>query len=240
MKNIFKIHFLFYVVAFVCFITGFFKKFIIFTSIILVHEFGHFISAVLFHWKIDKVVILPFGGITIFKEHIDKPLLQELLIAVSGPLFQILFLILFKNNIDFFNYNIAILLFNLLPIYPLDGSRILNVIFNKFISFKHSHILSIIISIFFVMVIIFFIFNFPNVLFVFIILFIILEVFKEIVKHKYYFNKFLLERYLYSFQFKNTKNIKKISQMKKQTKHIFKIGNKYYTEREIIRKTFDK
>ena len=36
------------------------------------------------------------------------------------------------------------------------------------------------------------------------------------------------------------KNISKITQMKKQTKHIFKVGKMYYTEREIIRKIFDK
>lgn len=231
---------MFYAVGFVCFITGFFKNFIIFTSIILIHELGHFLTALFFKWNIDKVIILPFGGITIFKEHLDKPLLQELLIALAGPLFQIIFLIVFKNNVIFINYNIAILLFNLLPIYPLDGSRILNVILNKFISFKYSHIVSLVISYIFIILILFMAISFSNALFIFIMMFIILEVFKETIKHKYYFNKFLLERYLYNFNFKKIKNISKITQMKKQTKHIFKVGKMYYTEREIIRKIFDK
>jgi len=240
MKNIFKIHPFFYVVGFICFVTGFFKNFIIFTSIILIHEFGHFLVALLFKWKIDKVIILPFGGITIFKEHLDKPLFQEFLIAIAGPLFQFIFFVLFKGNQNFINYNIAILFFNLLPIYPLDGSRILNVIFNKFISFKYSHILSIIVSYIFVFLIIIFTFKLTNTLFLFIILFIFLEIFKETIKHKYYFNKFLLERYLYDFEFKKKKNVSCVKQMKKQTRHIFKIDGTYYTEREIIRKTFDK
>ena len=146
-KNIFKIHILYYVVAFISFLTGNFKNFIIFSSIIIVHETGHIIGAWLFKWKIDRVILLPFGGITIFNEHIDKPLKQELIIAFLGPLFQVIFYLIFKNNNVFNNYNIAILLFNLLPIHPLDGSKILNVFFNEFISFKNSHLSTIISSV---------------------------------------------------------------------------------------------
>ena len=68
----------------------------------------------------------------------------------------------------------------------------------------------------------------------------LVELFKEIIKHKYYFNKFLLERYLNNFNYKKHKVIKNINSMKKQTKHIFNINNKFYTEKEIIRKVFDK
>ena len=76
-KNIFKIHPLFYLTAFICVITANFKNFIIFSSIIIVHELGHIIGAIIFKWKIDKVILLPFGGITIFQENIDKSLKEE-------------------------------------------------------------------------------------------------------------------------------------------------------------------
>ena len=71
-------------------------------------------------------------------------------------------------------------------------------------------------------------------------LFIVLEIIKEINKHNYYFNRFLLERYLYNNEYSKNKIIDNIKKMKKQTKHIFKINNKYFTEREIIRNLFDK
>lgn len=206
----------------------------------MIHELAHTVAAIILKWKIDKMILLPFGGITIFKERIDKPLIEEFLIAISGPMIQLIYFIMFKENAQFANYNIAILLFNLLPIYPLDGSRIMNIIFNKFISFKFSHILSIILSYIFILTIMLFYIKDFNILFIFIMLFILLEVFKETIKHKYYFNKFLLERYLHNQKFKKTKKVNKLTQMKKQTKHIFKIDNIYYTEREIIRKTFDK
>jgi len=239
-KIIFKIHPLFYLVALVCFLTGWFKNFVIFSSIICVHELGHFFFAICFKWRIEKILLLPFGGITIFNEKIDKPLLEEFFIALGGPIFQFIYFCIFKDNTVFFTYNMAILIFNLLPIYPLDGSRILNIFFNILIPFKMSHLLSIIISyISFSLLFIYFLLE-RNILFLFIILFVLLEIFKETIKHNYYFSRFLLERYMYNCIFKKEKVINHISKMKKQTRHIFNIGNNYYTEREIIRKLFDK
>ena len=232
-KNIFKIHVFFYIIAFICFITGNFQNFIIFSSIIIVHELGHIIGALIFKWKIEKIILLPFGGITIFNENIDKPLKEEFIIAILGPLFQLMFYLLYKDNLIFNYYNLAILLFNLLPIYPLDGSKIFNVLFNLFLPYKLSHILSIILSFIFITLIISYKIDISLIL-----IFIIIELFKEIFKHKYYFNKFLLERYLYDYNYKKHKVIKKITNMKKQTKHIFKINNKFYTEKEIIQKNF--
>ena len=237
-KNIFKIHVLYYVVALVSFLTGNFKNFIIFSAIIIVHETGHIVGAWIFKWKIDKVILLPFGGITIFKENIDKSLKQELIIALLGPLFQILFYLIFKDNATFNHYNMAILLFNLLPIYPLDGSKILNIFFNELVSFKKSHILTIVVS---EITLFFLLFKTRiNLLLLLILFFLIVEIIKEIVKHKYYFNRFLLERYLYNYNYKKRKTITKLTQMKKQTKHLFKIGNIYHSEKEVIKKLFDK
>ena len=237
-KNIFKTHPLFYLTAFICVITANFKNFIIFSSIIIVHELGHIIGAIIFKWKIDKVILLPFGGITIFQENIDKSLKEEFIIAILGPLLQLVFYFLYSDNPTFNQYNLTILLFNLLPIYPLDGSKIVNILFNEFISFKRSHILTIITSFITLLVVILSVKY--NLLLYLILLFIVLEIIKEINKHNYYFNRFLLERYLYNNEYSKNKIIDNIKKMKKQTKHIFKINNKYFTEREIIRNLFDK
>lgn len=237
-KNIFKIHPLSYLTAFICVITANFKNFIIFSSIIIVHELGHIIGAIIFKWKIDRVILLPFGGITIFQENIDKSLKEEFIIAILGPLLQLVFYFLYSGNSIFNQYNLIILLFNLLPIYPLDGSKIVNILFNEFISFKRSHILTIITSFITLLVVILSIKY--NLLLYLILLFIVLEIIKEINKHNYYFNRFLLERYLYNNEYSKNKIIDNIKKMKKQTKHIFKINNKYFTEREIIRNLFDK
>ena len=134
MKITFKIHFLFFISAFICAITGLFKDFIMITSLILFHELGHIFFAILFRWKIEKVIIFPFGGLTVFNQKINSSLKEEFFIAIAGPIFQILFFILINDqNILFKHYHTLILLFNLLPVYPLDGSKILNIIYKSHI-----------------------------------------------------------------------------------------------------------
>ena len=234
----FKIHPLFYLTSFICFITGNFKDFVIFTSIIIIHELGHIVGALICNWNIEKVILLPFGGITIFKEHLNKSLKQELLITILGPSFQLIFYFLYKNNPNFSNFNNLILFFNLLPIYPLDGSKIINILLNRLFSFKFSHKMTIFISIITLIILILLGIKY-NLLIILILIFLIIELIKEIYKHKYYFNKFLLERYLYNFKFKRNKIIKNINQMKKETKHILYVDKKYCTEKEILMKMFD-
>lgn len=230
-----KIHPLFYFVAVICILTGFFKYFIFLFIIILIHELGHILTALFFDWNIKKIVILPFGGITIFEDKINRSMAEEFLIAIMGPMFQ-LFLFFIKNKL-FFSINLFILLFNLIPIFPLDGSKILNVGLNYLFPFKKSHIISIIISLTNIITIILLL-KF-NLVLITIFLFLILKTFKEIKYHSYLFNKFLFERYLYNFDFKKSKIIKNEYQMKRDYKHLFFIQNRYQTEKQYLSNLFD-
>ena len=230
-----KIHPLFYVVAVITIMTGFFKGFSYIMTIVLVHEIGHILMSAYFRWNISKIVILPFGGITIFNEKINKPLKEELLIALSGPLLQVI-VFSFNSNPLILKYHYFLLAFNLLPIIPLDGSKILNLLFNYFISFKKSHYLTIFISF---VLIIFFMFLKFNLVVLIVLLFLIIKVVSEYFNHSNIFNKFLMERYLNKFDFKKRKTIKNINDMCKDYKHLFYIENKYQTEDEILQKRFD-
>ena len=136
----------YYLTAFICMVTGNFKVFLFFSCIIIVHEFGHVVAAIYYKWKIEKIILLPFGALTVFSEKINRPLKEEFIILIFGPLFQIVFTIFFINDRNIVNYSNLILMFNLLPIYPLDGSKLLNIILNKLISFKKSHLITIYIS----------------------------------------------------------------------------------------------
>ena len=235
MKITFKVHPFFYIFAFICIITGYFKNFLIISFIIIFHETGHIIASILFNWKIDRVILLPFGGITIFNELINRPLKEEFIIAIMGPLFQsILFLI--DNNL-FRTYNLYLFIFNLIPIIPLDGSKILNIFLNKFLPFKMSHIVSIIIS-FISLSLIFFI-KFNLIIYIALII-LFIKRFKELIDHNYLFNKFLLERYMNNFKFYKTKIVSDKIYMKRDYKHLFKINNKYIEESVFLLKLFDK
>jgi stage IV sporulation protein FB len=243
MKIIFKIHPLYYVVALITIFTGLFKDFIYVTLLIFIHEIGHISGAIYYKWKIKKVVILPFGGITIFNELINKSLKEEFVILILGPIFQILFyFILCLLNIEsnlITSYHYSLLIFNFIPIIPLDGSKLLNILLNKLFSFKLSHILTIIISLIsftylFIRTIIL-----KNLILFIIIFFLLLKIIKELKLHRYIFNKFLFERYNYNLNFKKTKKIKglKLFKMKKDYKHLFYL-NTYITEKDVLKKYF--
>lgn len=190
--------------------------------------------ALIYGWKIEKVLLLPFGALTIFNEDLNRPLKEEFLILIMGPIFQIIFNVFHYND-----YSNLILFFNLLPIYPLDGSKLLNVILNKFISFKKSHLITVYISF---LCILFLIVKWQfNLVFLLIIGFILKKVIYEYQNHENIFNRFLLERYMKNFKFKKIKKIHSLNvqKMHRDDRHLFYDGQKYITERERLRKRFD-
>jgi len=155
MKNILNkiyIHPFFLLTLFIFVSIGYFRFIMYFMILILIHELGHIAISLIFKWNIDKIIILPFGGLTKYNEIINKPLIEEFLISISGIIFQIIFYLLIKNYISYNdyvilkNYNYAILFFNLLPIYPLDGGRLFNMLFSLVFPYKKSLYLSIYLS----------------------------------------------------------------------------------------------
>ena len=244
MKNILNkiyIHPIFILTLFIFISIGYFRFICYFMMLIIIHELGHILISLVFKWNIDKIIILPFGGLTKYNEIINRPLIEEFLIAISGILFQMIFYILIKNNIDYkyFSFiNYFIIIFNLLPIYPLDGSKILNIFFNKITSYKNSLNLTIIISYIFIIIFSFIFFN-VNKIITFILVFLFLEVNKLYKERNALFNKFLLERHLNDFKFKRKKTINNVYKMKKDYRHLFYIDGKYLTENFFLKKMFD-
>lgn len=244
MKNILNkiyIHPLFIMTLFLFVSIGYFRFLIYFMLLILIHELGHIIVSLLFKWNIDKIIILPFGGLTKYNEMINRPLIEEFLIAISGIIFQFLFYLSVKDFIDYeyFSFiNYFIILFNLIPIYPLDGSKILNIFFNIITSFKNSLSLTIIISYIFIIIFSLLFFNINKII-AFVLIFLMLEVNKLYKGRKELFNKFLLERYLNEFKFKKKKTINNVDKMKKDYRHLFYIDGRYLTENYFLKKMFD-
>lgn len=195
-----------------------------------------------YHWKIEKVIILPFGALTIFHEDLNKKIKEEFWIVIMGPLFQIIFTLiiyLFYGVNDFIYYSLIILGFNLLPIFPLDGSKILNLFFNKVTGFKTSHLLLIMVSILSIFVLLWQA-SF-SLIFILIILFLIIRIFSEVKDHESLFNRFLLERYLKKYHFSKILKINSMDMrgMKRDYGHLFFDGKKYISEEYRLKKRFD-
>lgn len=80
--------------------------------------------------KPKKFMIMPFGFKIVFEEFKDtqKAELKKLIIAMAGPAVNLLLMIIsiaLKLHSNIIYANLIIALFNLIPIYPLDGGRII-------------------------------------------------------------------------------------------------------------------
>lgn len=245
--NKIKVHDLTYVVLFLSFLAGYFDILMLLLLLIIIHEFGHFITA-LYLSKDVKVIIYPFGGITKINTFLNDKILKELIIIIAGPILQILFVllifILYKNGfiIDevFFKINklnIFLLSFNLLPILPLDGGKIVNNMLDILLPYKFSNKVSILISIIVCIFMVVYFFN-NKILYIIILLLLIKNLVFEILNFKNKFNKFVMERVLYNFKYDYGKNINNIKNLKRNKKHRFKVNAELMDEKEYILKHY--
>lgn len=251
--NKINISFFLILLIFLSFISGLFKEILSFLLVVAVHELGHVFISIILKWKIDKIKFSLCGGVILYKEVIDKPFKEEFLIAIFGFVFQILlqFIIIFlmKNNYitsDLYNmitkYNLSILLFNLLIIYPLDGFKLVNLFLSLFLSYKKTLIFTCFISLInIILLIVYFIIfdiklEFSYVMILSFLLKNIIKLYKEI---PYLFNKFLFERYAFPLENKKYIKINKIDDFKRQKKHIIIFKNKAYLEHKVLSKIFD-
>ena len=116
---------------------------LVFTCVVL-HELGHCLMARRYKITIHRILLLPIGGMAQFG-HIPRKPLRELFITLAGPMVNFLLAGILRIILGspwewlyadftygwrdlFFSlllFNLAMGLFNLLPIFPMDGGRIL-------------------------------------------------------------------------------------------------------------------
>ena len=234
MRTLFKVHPFTLVSLFITLITGYFKETFIIMTIIFIHELGHIIASLMFRWKIEKIVVLPFGAITFFNVLINTSLLEEFIVAIMGPIFQIVFTLILNNEIVNF-YSYIILIINLIPIYPLDGAKILYVFLNKIFPFKMSHKLIVLISYFIASFLMFIMLLNKNIIMILFLLFLLLKLKEEINNHSLIFNKFLYERYLYDLNFRKKRLVFRIDKFKKGYYHYIRLSNNILDEKNYLK-----
>lgn len=137
-------------------IVWFFVLVMIMFVFVVMHEFGHALTARRFGVKTRDIIISPIGGVARL-ESIPKVPRQELLIALAGPAVNVgltiffgLGLLIFGGDLfsdsqrinpviapsAFISYllsiNIALVLFNMVPAFPMDGGRVLRALLSMF------------------------------------------------------------------------------------------------------------
>ena len=232
-----------YIFLLISFLAGYFEYMYLLLLIIFVHESGHYFFAKIVGFNSCKIVIYPFGGLTQYNEDLNTSTNKELFVLLGGIIFQLLFyyltLVLYNNlyvTYHVFNIikriNILLISFNFLPVLPLDGGKLLNIILDKIFSYKLSNIISIIISIIFI--ILFLVIN-KTILSLILVLFLLKSIYIEVISLDYKYNKFLLERYLNNYNFKKIKIINNINKFRRDYSHI--INNQF--EKDYLNKLYN-
>ncbi len=254
MKNILnniEFHYTYLIMLVGLVLTGHFVNVFIFTSLILIHEMGHAFASLLFKYKVEKIIIYPYGGITKVNKLVNTRIWKDILVAISGVLFQtIYFFIIYiftKNGLVreyvynlFLTYHKSMMIFNLLPIIPLDGSKIINLILSKYLNFNMANNMTVIISLIVIVILLFsdiYENNYSIVMTLGVLFQNIYKFYKEI---SFVYNKFLLERYLYNFNYSKVKVIKDRNKMYKNCHHLFIKNGKMMDEKRYLNNIFGK
>lgn len=130
--------------------TGFFVEFLTLFGIVLIHEFGHVMAARSLGWRIKEVLLLPFGGVAEVDDASAASSRDEMIVALAGPLQNGIMITLAlvmrewgtESDTAWWDYfltaNTIILLFNLLPVLPLDGGKILQAMLSYIMQYHHT------------------------------------------------------------------------------------------------------
>lgn len=219
------------------FLAGYFEYTFLTIIIIIVHEMGHFLTGYFLKLKVKEISLFMFGGVTIFDEDLNLNIFKELLVVVMGPVVQMLFYMivyyLYTKGFVSVNtmkkvstINLILLEFNLLPILPLDGAKILNNILDLMLSYDLAHKVSLAVS--FLALPLVFLFD-NKLIIILVVISLLLRLFEEINWHKFRINKLLLERKLKGIKFKKVREFKSLTKVKRNvTYYRFINGIKTY------------
>jgi Zn-dependent protease/CBS domain-containing protein len=115
---------------------------------VVLHEFGHVIAARRYGIRTPDITLLPIGGLARLERMPEEPW-QEFVIAIAGPLVNVAIAVIIvvalnytvgleaigqidNPRADFFvrlaGVNVFLVLFNLIPAFPMDGGRVLRAI----------------------------------------------------------------------------------------------------------------
>jgi Zn-dependent protease/predicted transcriptional regulator len=135
-------------------------------TVVVLHEFGHALAARRYDVQTRDITLLPIGGVARLARIPEEPK-QELVIAIAGPLVNVVIAALLYAGIEatggfssvspealqrgdanaalaipfaerLFAVNVFLVVFNMIPAFPMDGGRVLRAILAMFLDYAQA------------------------------------------------------------------------------------------------------
>lgn len=128
-----QIEFTFFILLLIIIALDFREQFFILYITVTIHECSHILMSKILNMNLEKIVFTPIGEIAVIENFESFEKWKRLLVTAAGPLVNLILYFIF----DFFQTesamlykkaNLSIALFNLLPVFPLDGGRIVQIL----------------------------------------------------------------------------------------------------------------
>ena len=192
----FKIDIKIFLIALVFLLINQIYMYILFMIFAIIHECFHLLAGIILGYKVKSIRIMPLGLSIAFNEKEEEyntkikksnfNNVKKIIILLMGPISNIViafFFMLLNMAIPVY-INVLIAIFNLLPIYPLDGGQILNRLSRIIEAYKISNsVNNIIMSILTALASIGLLYT-KNIAIIFIIMFLWYLIIKENKKYK--------------------------------------------------------
>jgi stage IV sporulation protein FB len=135
-------------------------------TLVFLHELGHSVAALWYGIPVKDITLLPIGGVARLERMPEKPI-QELVVAIAGPAVNVVLALLllpvvgalvfsqagFYGSIALSSLlspgltglltflliaNISLVVFNMIPAFPLDGGRVFRATLGFFTSYENA------------------------------------------------------------------------------------------------------
>src|SRR5690625_6091677 len=88
-------------------------------SIVFIHEMGHFFAAVIFKWRIEKVIFWVFGGVMISSDYGVRKIKEDIIVTLAGRLQHVFIFFVLEE----------LLSFQIVTVYVVE----MGIVYNKFV-----------------------------------------------------------------------------------------------------------
>lgn len=114
--------------------------------LVLGHELAHLLTAKAYGFRVIGLEIFPFGGAAYCEDLFEGRKIEESIMALAGPAFNLVLLFAAQAlrwegfwtgpaSEDFVRFNLWLAAFNLIPVLPLDGGRVVRALFSDAFGF---------------------------------------------------------------------------------------------------------